>query len=99
MSTEADEGMSASELILYRTADARTRIEVRLEGGLVWLTQRQMAALFQVSHKTVSEHLLNIHEDGPCNSERTVRRFRTVATSQRPLRLASGTCKVPQAQP
>jgi hypothetical protein len=78
MSTDADEGKSASELILYRTADARTRIEVRLDGGSVWLTQRQIAELYQVSNKTVSEHLQNIYEEGECDPERTVRSFRTV---------------------
>lgn len=78
MSTGGDEGKSSSELILYRTADARTRIEVRLEGGSVWLTQRQMAELYQVSNKTVSEHLQNIYEEGECDPERTVRSFRTV---------------------
>ena len=78
MSTDADEGKPASELILYRTADARTRIEVRLEGGSVWLTQRQMAELYQVSNKTVSEHLQHIYEEGECDPERTVRSFRTV---------------------
>lgn len=68
----------ASELILYRTEDARTRIEVRLEGGTVWLTQAQMAELYQVSTKTVSEHLQNIFAEGECEPERTIRNFRTV---------------------
>ena len=36
-----------SELILYQTEDNRTRIEVRLENETVWLTQKQMAELFQ----------------------------------------------------
>lgn len=78
MSTGADEGKPASELILYRTADARTRIEVRLEGDSVWLTQRQIAELYQVSNKTVSEHLQNIYQECECDPERTVRSFRTV---------------------
>lgn len=70
--------LSASELILYRTEDAHTRIEVRLEGGTVWLTQAQMAELYQVSTKTISEHLQNIFADGECAPERTVRNFRMV---------------------
>lgn len=68
----------ASELILYRTEDERTRIEVRLDGGTVWLTQAQMAELYQVSTKTISEHLQNIFAEGECDPERTVRNFRMV---------------------
>lgn len=71
-------GEPSSELILYRTEDARTRIEVRLEGGTVWLTQAQMAELFEVSTKTISEHLQNIYTEGECEPERTIRNFRTV---------------------
>ena len=73
-----DDARSPSELILYRTEDARTRIEVRLEGGSVWLTQRQMAELFQVTSKTISEHLQNIFEDAECAPERAIRKFRIV---------------------
>lgn len=51
-----DKDKSTSELILFRTEDARTRIQVRLEEGTVWLTQAQMAELYEVTVKTVSEH-------------------------------------------
>lgn len=78
MSVEADRPPPTSELILYRTEDSRTRIEVRIGGDSVWLTQVQMASLYQVSAKTVSEHLGNVFDDGECEPERTVRKFRTV---------------------
>ena len=78
MSDEADRPPPTSELILYRTEDSRTRIEVRIGGDSVWLTQAQMASLYQVSAKTVSEHLGNVFDDGECEPERTVRKFRTV---------------------
>lgn len=67
-----------SELILYRTEDARTRIQVRLEGESVWLTQRQMADLFQVSVPTINEHLAAIYADGELEPERTLRKLRIV---------------------
>lgn len=67
-----------SELTLYRTEDLRTRIDVRLSGESVWLTQRQMAELFQVTTSTISEHLQNIFDEGECEAERTVRKFRMV---------------------
>ena len=49
-----------SELILYQTEDNRTRIEVRLENETVWLTQAQMAELFQTTKQNVSLHIQNI---------------------------------------
>ena len=76
--SEGDSTLPSSELVLYRTEDARTRIEVRLEGGTVWLTQAQMGELYQVSPKTISEHLQNIFAEGECDPERTIRNFRTV---------------------
>jgi hypothetical protein len=69
-----------SELILYQTDDGITRIHVRLVDGSVWLTQRQLADLYQVSVPTVSEHLHNIFAEGELSPEATVRKFRTVRT-------------------
>lgn len=73
-----DEDSPASELILYRTEDAQTRIQVRLEGESVWLAQRQIADLFLVSVPTVNEHLSAIYAEGELEAERTVRKFRIV---------------------
>jgi hypothetical protein len=67
-----------SELVLYRTQDAQTRIEVRLEGDSVWLSQRQMAELFEVTIPTINEHLAGIHAEGELEAERTLRKFRIV---------------------
>jgi len=77
MSTE-DQNVTPSELILYRTEDARTRIQVRLESGSVWLTQAQMSELYEVTIKTVSEHLQNIYAEGELEPERTIRNLRIV---------------------
>lgn len=68
----------SSELLLYRGQDERTRIEVRLEGDSVWLSQRQIAELYDVSVPTVNEHLSNAIGDGELDPERTVRKFRIV---------------------
>ena len=54
----------ASELILYQTEDNQTRIEVRLEDETVWLTQAQMAELFQTTIPNVSMHVRNIFAEG-----------------------------------
>ena len=53
-----------SELILYQTEDGRIRLEVRFEGETVWLTQLQMATLFQTSVPNINMHLRNIFAEG-----------------------------------
>ncbi|MCP5522698.1 MAG: hypothetical protein H7A46_14240 [Verrucomicrobiales bacterium] len=67
-----------SEIVLYQTEDGRTRVECRFEEGTIWLPQRQIAGLFQVTVPTVNEHLKGIYEDGELEREATIRRFRIV---------------------
>ena len=55
---------TSSEIVFYQGEDGRSRIQVRLEGGSVWLTQRLLAELFQKDVRTVNEHLQNIFEEG-----------------------------------
>lgn len=70
---------SAGELVMFRTDDGATRIEVRLVDETVWLTQAQMVELFQSSKANVSEHIRNVFAEGELpRSEATVRKFRTV---------------------
>ena len=71
--------MSQGEFLLYQTEDAQTRVQLRLEGGSVWLTQRQLADLYQVSVPTINGHLRTIFQDGELPAERTIRKFRIVA--------------------
>lgn len=68
----------SSELLLYRGQDERTRLEVRLSGDSVWLSQRQIAALYDVSVPTVNEHLAAAFDEGELEPERTIRKFRIV---------------------
>jgi Virulence protein RhuM family len=49
-----------------------------LAEGTGWVTQRQMAALFELSNKTVSEHIAAIHADAECSPQATIRNFQTV---------------------
>lgn len=77
MSTEEQDRVP-SELILYRTEDAQARLQVRLHGESAWLTQRQMAELFDVTVPTINEHLSTIYAEGEIEAERTIRKFRMV---------------------
>lgn len=53
-----------SEIVLYQTEDQQTRLQVRLDGGTVWLTQAQIAGLFQATPQAVSFHLRALYGDG-----------------------------------
>lgn len=53
-----------SEIIIYSTEDGQTKIQTRLENETVWLTQEQMAELFQKAKSTINEHILNIYKEG-----------------------------------
>ena len=72
------EPKSKSELILYQTEDGHTRLEVRLENETVWLTQNQMAELFQTTQQNVSLHLQNIYEEGELQPAATHKEFLSV---------------------
>ena len=67
-----------SEIILYQTEDGRTRLEVKLENETVWLTQKQLAELFQKDVRTINEHIQNIIAEGEVKREATIRKFRIV---------------------
>jgi hypothetical protein len=76
MSSQKD--MPNGEILLYQTEDGTTRIDVRLQDETLWLTQMQMAELFQKDKRTISEHVTNVYEEGELSQEATVRKFRTV---------------------
>lgn len=67
-----------SEILIYQSPDGRSRIDVRLDGETVWLSQIQMAELFQVTVPTINEHLRNIFAEQELHEEPTIRKFRIV---------------------
>ncbi len=71
------------QIIIYETDDKVARVSVRLEDESVWLTNAQLAQLFQVSKSTVSEHIKNIFDSGELLPDAVVRNFRTTATDGR----------------
>jgi hypothetical protein len=71
----AEKPKSTSELILYQTEDGSTRVEVRLENETVWLTQAQMAELFQTSIPNVSIHIRNLLKVGELRQAAVVKDF------------------------
>lgn len=67
-----------SEVIIYKTPDKKTNVEVQFEGDTVWLTQAQLTELYNSSKANISEHLKSIFNSGELNADSTVRNFRTV---------------------
>lgn len=65
-------------ILIYQSENGLTRIDVRLEQETVWLTQQQMAELFQTSRTNVVEHIQHIYEDGELEQAATCRNFRQV---------------------
>ena len=72
--------MSNTALILYRTEDGLTELQLKSIDGTVWLTQRDIAILFSRDVRTINEHLQNIYEEQECLPEATIRKFRIVQT-------------------
>ncbi len=67
------------EILIYQSGEGQTRIEVRLEDETVWLSQQQMAELFQTSKSNINEHIKHIFAEGELERESVVRNFRTTA--------------------
>lgn len=73
-----DGQLPQSELILYQTEDGQTRIQCRFEEETIWLTQAQMADLFQTSVPNISLHLKGIYEDLELVEGPTIKYYLTV---------------------
>lgn len=76
--TERDTSIPSGEILLYQTEDGKTRLEVQLKGETVWLTQKQMAELFQKDVRTISEHIRNVYDESELVPDPTIRNFRIV---------------------
>jgi hypothetical protein len=71
--------MSNGEIILYNTEDGASRIRLRSSDGSVWLTQAEIAELFQTTKQNVSLHLKNVFDDGELAEESVVKESLTTA--------------------
>jgi hypothetical protein len=69
---------SAGQLLIYQAEDGRLKIEARLDGETLWLTQQQMADLFQTARTNVVEHIRHVYDEGELEEMATCRNFRQV---------------------
>lgn len=77
----------SNDVLLYQSPEGQTQLEVHLQNETVWLTQAQMIALFDVSKKTVSEHIQNIFREGELTADSVVRKSRTTAADGKSYRV------------
>jgi len=61
-----------SDVILYTTEDGKTQIDLHLKDGTVWLSQQQIADLFQTSKQNISKHINAVYEDQELDERATV---------------------------
>jgi hypothetical protein len=84
---ESPEPPSQGQFLVYPTEDGRVKIDVRLEGETVWLTQAHMAELFQSSKQNVGQHLKNIFEEGELVESSVVKNFFNTAADGKNYRV------------
>ena len=66
---------TAAPIVIYQSADGSIATEVRLEGETVWLSQKQMADLFDKNIMTINEHIANVFTEGELEPAATIRKF------------------------
>ena len=72
--------MEKDKIIIYQSEDGQTQIDVRLENDTVWLTQAQMAKLFQKTPQNITMHIRNAYKEGELDKDSTCKEFLQVQT-------------------
>jgi len=72
---EQPELPAKGQFLVYQAEDGQVKIDVRLQGETAWLTQADMAALFQTTIPNISMHLRNVYAEGELQAEATVKEF------------------------
>lgn len=73
-----------SEIIIYQTEDGQTKVDVRMEDETVWLSQGQMAELFQRDRSVITKHIKNIFAEGELDEKSNVQILH-IANSDKPV--------------
>ena len=76
---------SRSQIVIYQTEDGQTKINVQFEDETAWLTQDQMAVLFNKSKSTINEHIQNVYQENELVLGRTMRKFGNSEFSTKPI--------------
>lgn len=75
MQSTLDKYNSQGEIVIYQTDDGKASLDVMLENETVWLTQKQMALLFETTPQNITMHIGNIFKEGELTLEATCKEF------------------------
>jgi len=67
-----------TQIVIYQSKDGQFKLDVQLKEDTVWLTQKQMALLFDKGVPAINEHIKNIYKEGELSEDPTIRKFRIV---------------------
>ena len=67
--------MEEKKIVIYQTEDGQTQIDVRFENETVWLTQAQMAELFEKDRTVITRHINNVFKEGELDKEQVSAKF------------------------
>ena len=76
-----------NKIVIYQTEDGQTRIDVRLENDTVWLTQAQMAELFQKDQSVIARHINNAVKEGELKENSNMQFLHNTQYKYRPTRI------------
>lgn len=77
------------KIVIYRTADGQTSIDVKLEHDTVWLSQAQMAELFQKDQSVVARHISNVFKEGELTQESNMQILHNTFSKYKPTKVYS----------
>lgn len=66
---------SENQIVIYETADGKARVEVRFENETAWLTQAQMAELFETTVPNINQHIKNVYSEGELEKIPTIKKY------------------------
>jgi hypothetical protein len=76
----SDELAPKTDIVLYSTEDGRSKLDLKIHGDTAWLSQKEMAELFQVTPANINQHLKNIYEERELSEASTCKKFLIVRT-------------------
>ena len=74
----SNELAQTGKILIYQNENGDTKVDVYFSEDTIWMTQKSMCELYQVTKSSISEHIQHIYEDGELDAKATVRNFRTV---------------------
>jgi hypothetical protein len=71
----SDENAPSNQVVVYQAENGKIRVEVRFEQETVWLSQAQLADLYQTTAQNITQHIREIYDDEECDAEATCKEY------------------------